>query len=64
MTEPTKHGAWVIQSTVQSTVPKCAVCGALITGRHDCVQPISRTSVQPLGGIHLTPWGTWEWRPW
>jgi hypothetical protein len=51
-------------SVLPNPLPTCAVCGAIITGYHDCVPPISRTPVTPLGGIYLTPWGTWEWRHW
>lgn len=52
-------------SVVVNPLPTCAVCGAVITGYHDCVPPISRTSVQPPGRCVLTPWGTWVWRqPW
>jgi hypothetical protein len=50
--EPDSLAAWV-----SNPLPKCAACGAAITSVHICVSPLP-------GRIHLTPWGTWEWRPW
>lgn len=65
--KPMHSEATFASSTVRppSAVPCCAVCGAAITsGYHECVPPLTQTSVLPRGGIRLTPWGTWEWRPW
>lgn len=50
-----------------TNLPRCAACGAQINGSHTCSSICATTSVPVVGvpgSIRVTPWGTWEWKPW
>ncbi len=47
-----------------TNLPRCAACGSQIVDQHVCPSPSTTSYIIAGGWMHLTPWGTWEWRPW
>lgn len=58
------------QTTAAKPCGTCWRCGGTLYEylTHHCqtsVRMVQNVQMSGrLGGIHLTPWGTWEWRPW
>ena len=46
-----------------TNLPRCLRCGSQVApgSTHVCPAP---TITTVAGTYALTPWGTWEWRPW